>query len=46
MRFHVIFSITKSITIDDDDVLIRDLNERLISFIYIINIFRNFLTTL
>ena len=39
VRLHVIFSITKSINVDNDDVLIYDLNEHAIFVIYIINIF-------
>ena len=45
VRFHVIFSITKSIDVDDDNILIQNSNEHAIFIIYIIKFFRSFLTT-
>ena len=39
VRLHVIFSITKSIDIDGDDILIQDSNEHAIFVIHIMNIF-------
>ena len=45
VRLYVIFSTTKSIDIDDDDVLIQGLNEYATLVIHIINIFRNLLTS-
>ena len=39
IRLHVIFSTTKSIDIDDDDVSIQNSNEYATFVIYIMNIF-------
>ena len=44
VRLYVIFSITKSIDIDDD-VLIQGLNEHATFVIHIINTFQNLLTS-